>query len=169
MILSFTGPRGGFSTGVEQVLLFRDNVQHHLQAGVPSGTYRAIHRIADVAGSQGGATVPARDLWNEVSAAFRSIRSVDRRELAMSIRTRAILTNVRDLPAVRGTALVRLTGWHVPLATFEALTLGDLFGSLVTRLEVLTNAGRCAWDVDVRADVIARVSSVETPREGWLK
>lgn len=166
MIVSFTGPRGGFSTGAEQVLLFRDNVQHHLQGGLPSRTYPAIHRIADVTGPQGGTNIPAGDLWDEVSRAFQSIRSVERRELAMSIRTRAILTNARALPAVRGTALVRLTGWHVPLATFEALTLGDLFGSLVARLRVLTNGGRVAWNVDVRADVIARLSSAGTWQEG---
>lgn len=69
----------------------------------------------------------------------------------MSIRTRAILTKTPVLPAVRGTALVRLTGWRVPVPTIDAPYLGDLFAGFVTRLAALTSSGRVGWEVEVRA------------------
>jgi hypothetical protein len=152
MIIRFSGPRGGFWTGAEQVLLFRDNVQHHLQSGIPSPGYALIHATADVVSSSEPQSFSAADLWGEVSLAFRRIRHLGCREFAMSIRTRAILTNARVLPEVRGTALVRLTGWHVPMATADALTLGDVFQSFVTRLDIFTASGRVPWSVQIRAE-----------------
>jgi hypothetical protein len=151
MIVSFSGPGGGFWTGAEQVLLFRDNVQHHLQSGVPLPGYAIIHAIADAVSAPGSQSFSAAELWGEVSLAFRRIRHLECRDFAMSIRTRAILTNVPVLPDVRGTALVRLTGWHVPMATANASTLGDVFQSLVTRLGIFTASGRVPWDVQIRA------------------
>jgi hypothetical protein len=151
MIVSFSGPRGGFWTGAEQVLLFRDNVQHHLQSGFPLPGYAIIHAMADVVSAPESQGFAAADLWGEVSLAFRRIRHLESRDFAMSIRTRAILTNAPDLPDVRGTALVRLTGWHVPMATANAPTLGDIFQGLVTRLDIFTASGRVPWNVQIRA------------------
>lgn len=152
MIIRFSGPLGGFRTGAEQVLLLRDNVQHHLQGGVPSPEYPRIHAMADVVFAAGPATFPAADLWSELTRAFRRLEHLEYRELAMSIRTRAILTHTRALPAVRGTALVRMTGWRVPMATAGVSTLGELFQSLLTRLDIFTDAGRAPWNVEIRAE-----------------
>jgi hypothetical protein len=151
MIVHFTGPRGGFGIGAELILLFRDNVQHHLQGGIPSPGFARLHRVADVVSPPSAERVPASELWEDVSVGFARIRNVERRELAMSIRTRAILTRTPVLPAVRGTALVRLTGWRVPVPTIDAPYLGDLFAGLVTRLAALTSSGRVGWEVEVRA------------------
>jgi hypothetical protein len=152
MIIRFSGPRGGFPAGAEQALLFRDNVQHHLQGGVPTPGYPLIHTIADAVCLAAATSASAEELWGEVSHAFRRIRHLEYRELAMSIRTRAILTNTRILPAVRGTALVRLTGWRVPMATADVTTLGDLFQSFVTRLEIFTDSGRAPWNVEIASE-----------------
>lgn len=151
MIVEFSGPRGGFSIGAELILLFRDNVQHHLQGGAPSPGFVWVHRIADVVSPPSDERIHASHLWSDVSVAFARIRNVERRELAMSIRTRAILTKTAVLPAVRGTALVRLTGWPVPVPTVDVAYLGDLFAGFITRLSALTNSGRAAWEVEVRA------------------
>lgn len=151
MIVEFSGPRGGFSIGAELILLFRDNVQHHLQGGAPSPGFVRIHQIADVVSPPSDDRIPASELWSDVAVAFARIRNVERRELAMSIRTRAILTKTAILPAVRGTALVRLTGWRVPVPTVDVAYLGDLFAGFVTRLAALTNSGRAEWQVTVGA------------------
>lgn len=151
MIIEFSGPRGGFSVGAELILLFRDNVQHHLQGGAPSPGFVWIHKMADVVSPASDESIPASELWNDVSVAFGRIRNVARRELAMSIRTRAILTRTAVLPAVRGTALVRLTGWRVPVPGLDVAFLGDLFAGFVTRLSALTDSGRADWEVSVRA------------------
>lgn len=159
MIVEFSGPRGGFAIGAELILLFRDNVQHHLQAGAPTPGFVWLHSIADVVSPPSDVRIQASDLWNDVSVAFARIRNVERRELAMSIRTRAILTKTATLPAVRGTALVRLTGWRVPVPTANVAYLGDLFAGFVTRLSALTNSGRAGWEVTVRA----RSAALATP------
>lgn len=152
MIIRFSGPSGGFPAGAEQALLFRDNVQHHLQGGIPTPGYPLIHTIADAVCLAATTSASAAGLWDEVSHAFQRIRHLEYRELAMSIRTRAILTNTPVLPAVRGTALVRLTGWQVPMATAGVSTLGELFQGLVTRLEIFTDSGRAPWDVRIASE-----------------
>jgi hypothetical protein len=123
-----------------------------LQGGVPTPGYPLIHTIADAVCLEATTSASAAALWGEVSHAFCRIRHLAYRELAMSIRTRAILTNTRTLPAVRGTALVRLTGWQVPMATAGVVTLGDLFQSFVARLEIFTDSGRAPWDVEIASE-----------------
>ncbi len=152
MIIRFSGPHAGFPMRAEQILLFRDNVQHHLQDGVPTPGYPLIHTIADTVCLAATTSVSADALWDEVSHAFERIRHIHYRELAMSIRTRAIMTKTPALPAVRGTALVRMTGWQVPLPTAGVSTLGELFQNLVTRLQTFTDSGRAPWNVDIRAE-----------------
>jgi hypothetical protein len=152
MIILFSGPCGGFRMGAKQVLLFRDNVQHHLQGGVPTPGYPLIHTIADAVSLAATTSVSATVLWDEVSHAFERLRHIDHRELAVSVGTLAIVTNVPALPAARGTALVRLTGWRVPVASAGVSTLGDLFHDLVGRLRIFTDSGRASLNVQISGE-----------------
>jgi hypothetical protein len=152
MIVTLSGPHSSFSTAVENVLLFRDNVQHYLQGGSrPAAGFTSIHALADVVVLRPSATIlGAKVLWEEMSRAFFGIEGIATRDLAISLRTRAILTNARTLPDVRGTVLQRFSGWGIPLSTFGASTLGDLFWGLVTRVELLTASGTAARGIEVR-------------------
>lgn len=152
MIIRFSGPHGGFATRAEQVLLFRDNVQHHLQGGIPTPGYPLIHTIADAICLTATTSASAADLWDEVSHAFQRIRHLDCRELAMSTRTHAILTNTPSSPATRGVDLMRLAGWQVPMATDGVTRLGDVFERFVTRLESFTDSGRATWNFKMASE-----------------
>ena len=149
MDVVFSAPLGDFGVRYESVLLFRDNVQHYLQAGRPTPGYPLVHAIADAPLDGEILRFKAGRLWGEVSHAFEQIRSIDIADLAVSIRTRAILTNTRALPVVRGTVLLRLTGWKLPLVAPRALTIGELFDDFVDKLAIVTDAGAARGVVHV--------------------
>jgi hypothetical protein len=141
MDVVFSAPLGDFGVRYESALLFRDNVQHYLQAGRPTPGYPLIHAIADAPLDGEILQIKSSRLWGEVSHAFEQVRSISVADLAVSIRTRAILTNTRALPVVRGTILLRLTGWKLPLIVPGALTIGELFDDFVNKLAIVTDAG----------------------------
>jgi hypothetical protein len=132
-----------------KILLLRDNVQHHLQAGRPVPGYHWIHAIADAVIGVDSAQPPACELWTELSLAFDGIRELGIEDLAMSLRTRSTLTGIQSLPAVRGTILLRRAGWPTPLRLACANTLGDLFGGLVRGIERITLSGNALGIVEV--------------------
>ena len=150
MNIVFSGPLGDYGIACAQALLFRDNVQHHLQGGLPSPGYPLIHAIADAPLSGEVARLGADDLWEEVSHAFESIRRIGIDDLAVSIRTRAVLTN-RRAPIVRGTVLARLTSWRLPVATTGTSTLGDFFEDFVENVGLLTRSGTARGAIYVAA------------------
>jgi hypothetical protein len=145
----FVGPGGAFATLPMKILLLRDNVQHHLQAGRPLPGYLWIHAIADAVIGVDSAQPPACELWTELSLAFDGIREIGIEDLAMSLRTRSALTGVQSLPAVRGTILLRRAGWPAPLRLVGANTLGDLFGGVVRGIERITLTGNASGNVEV--------------------
>ena len=150
MNIVFSGPFGDFGIGGAHALLFRDNVQHHLQGGLPGPGYPLIHAIADAPLSGDVVRLGPGDFWEELSHAFESIRATGIDDLAVSIRTRAILTD-RRAPIVRGTVLARLTSWRLPVVTTGALTLGDFFGEFVENLRRLTRSGTAHGAIYVAA------------------
>jgi hypothetical protein len=137
----FSAPLGDFGIGYESALLFRDNVQHYLQAGRRSPRYPLVHAIADAPLDGEILQIKASRLWEEVSHAFERMRSIVIADLAVGIRTRAILTDTRALPMVRGTVLLRLTGWEPPFIPRRVRTIGELFDDFVNKLCIVTDAG----------------------------
>jgi hypothetical protein len=124
------------------MLILRDNIQHHLQAGRVTPGYPLLHGLADPT-SVGRDPLPAHPLWEEVSLALAGLRQHKISDLAVSTQTRALLTGVRDVPMVRATVLARLTGWETPfqLCTGSTLTLDSLFGQFRAGIEQLTESG----------------------------
>ncbi|HVJ16992.1 MAG TPA: hypothetical protein VM686_16235 [Polyangiaceae bacterium] len=118
----------------ERCTTLRDNVQHHLEAGLPSGRFPAIHTLADRCWATADVTFKAAQLRDELAEAWPVLRDLGIERLAIGIRSRAALTRAKAAPKVRGTVLLRLTGWKSPLALGDARTLGDLFTGLVIPL-----------------------------------
>jgi hypothetical protein len=145
----FVGPGGSFVTACDQVLMLRDNVQHHLQAGRITAEYYWVHELADTVVASGAVSTPARALWTELARAFARLGCVRIEDLAMSIRTHGILSGISQFPAVRGTILVRLTCWRIPIASRGFSTLGELFTDLRRGLERVTAFGRSKARVEV--------------------
>lgn len=117
--------------------LLRDNVQHYLENGVPSGKYWAIHALADTRWTRAAETLNPQMLASELDTVWPCLRDLPIESLAISIRTRAVLTNCPVPPEVRGTCLHRLTRWPVPFDFTGLVTLGDLLGRLVADLSRL--------------------------------
>ena len=141
MNIVFSGPVGDFQVAYMSALLFRDNVQHYLQAGRPTPGYPLVHAIADAPIDGGILRFRADRLWREFSEAFAQIHPIEIVDLAVSIRTRAILTGKSALPSVRGTIPLRLTGWKLPLTIRGVRTLGGLFDDFVKKLALATKSG----------------------------
>ena len=149
--IAFSGPLGDFAVDYMNTLLFRDNVQHYLQAGRPEPGYALIHSIADAPIDGEILRFDAKSLWLEISEAFEGIRRIGVRDVAVSIRTRANVTKTLALPAVRGTVLLRFTGWRLRLRQGNAATLGELFREIAENVELVTRAGTANGVVHVAA------------------
>jgi hypothetical protein len=94
--------------------LIRDNVQHLVENGIPSERFAALHEIESAVDGE-TCIVPAARLRAEVEQAWRALRGLRLRQAAVSLRTRAIMTNCPEKPNVRGTAPARQTGWELPV------------------------------------------------------
>jgi hypothetical protein len=114
--------------------LLRDNVQHHLEHGLPSGRFAAIHALADSPWDTAPATINPKTLSSELELVWPSLRDLPIESLAISLRTRAALTHALAPPAVRGTILRRMVQWPVPLDLSTSKDLRALLGGLASDL-----------------------------------
>jgi hypothetical protein len=114
--------------------LLRDNVQHRLEEGLPSGRFVAIHALADSPWDRAPATIDPKVLSSELEVAWPRLRDLPIASLAISLRTRAALTHAPAPPAVRGTVLRRMVQWPVPLDLSACTDLRALLGGLVSDL-----------------------------------
>lgn len=141
----------------------RDNVQHHLEGGRPSGTFPAIHALADRCWAPASVSVESRQLRGELERA-RALESLPIGRLAMSIRSRAALTGAPVAPAVRGTELVRLVGWRAPVRVVGATSLGNVLGDTMRRLlEFCAAAGDAAVILVGAPAAASRVAGSDAP------
>jgi hypothetical protein len=132
MSLAFQGPNGAFERRWIVYAMLRDNVQHHLEGGTPTEAFSALHALS-TALSSGEVKVPARQLHAEMTRA-RELLERPISDLAVSIRTRAVLALCQSFPDLRGTELVSVAQWTAHLPICGAETLADVFGSLVQEL-----------------------------------
>ena len=145
MRLSVAGAELTTECDWELCTALRDNIQHHLEGGFPSGLFPAVHALADRCWAPAEVNVPAAQLRAELTQAWHVISPLRVDRMAIGIRSRAALTGAQTIPKVRGTVLRRLTGWKAPLRMGNAKTLGDLFVNLVIPLvEFCRRAGDTA-------------------------
>ncbi len=149
MRISNTSSGANFECEGLLFLLLRDNVQHYAEGGVPSGRFPNLHALADRCWGAGGPTVNARQLRHEIAEAWPLLRHVPSTNLATGIRTRAALTGAKRPPTVRGTVLVRLSGWSVGLKMSREQTLEHIFGAFTASLlRFLDEAGDAALEAE---------------------
>jgi hypothetical protein len=140
--------------------VLRDNVQHHLEGGLPSGSFPALHALADRCWEAAEVTVVAAQLRAELTQAWELLCGLRVERMAMGIRSRAALTGAAAVPKMRGTVLLRLTGWKSPLRLDNAKTLGDVLAGLVIPLiDFCRRAGNTAVIAVGPADDHARPPS----------
>jgi len=98
----------------ESFALLRDNAQHYIEGGAPSGRFAAMHEI-ERAVDEGERIVDASRLRGEVLRAWSALWKVPLKEAAISLRTRAIMTGSAEPPACRGTVPAEQVGWPLPV------------------------------------------------------
>lgn len=145
MSLSFVGPAGGIERRWIVFALLRDNVQHHLEAGTPSAAFEQLHSVTEALGGR-SLEVPAKALRAEVQRAKKELTELKIEQLAISMRTRAVIALDWPPPVHRETALARELDIQIPLLHGGEVTLDDVFGSLIDELLRITEG---ASDEDV--------------------
>lgn len=147
MSLSFVGPGGSVERRWIVYALLSDNVQFHLEGGVPSPAFAELHALGD-AMTKGEVVVDAVALRRQVEAA-RSLLERPIADLAVTLRTRAASMLRFPVPSGPQASLVSDTEWSVPFPIEGAGTLGDVFGSLVDELLKVTDGARDGDQVTV--------------------
>jgi hypothetical protein len=121
MKLVFTSRSGAALCDWESFALLRDNVQHFIEGGSPSGRFSALHEIARAVDGQVCA-IDAVKLRLEVLQAWSALLSVSVDNAAVSSRTRAIREGERaptepsvTAPAMDGELLRFAQHWSTPI------------------------------------------------------
>ncbi|MCU0691245.1 MAG: hypothetical protein MUF54_07585 [Polyangiaceae bacterium] len=149
MSILFSGPKRSVEERWIVFALLRDNVQHHLEAGSPKPEFQALHRVISALG--GGVTsVPAVQLHAEMVRARDALVARPIADLAISLRTRSVLTMDWPPPDRRETYLLADVDVTLPLLQPEAKTLGDLFGQFVDELIDITAGASDSDVVEIR-------------------
>lgn len=143
MSLTYAGPQGSFERRWIVYAMLRDNVQHHLEQGEPTPAFQHLHALGGAL-SGGTVSVPALELRAEL-ARVEPVLALPIEDLAISIRTQAVLTLMFPPPERRGTMLVTEADWELPFPLAGAVTFDDAFGSLVSELLRITE-GATATD-----------------------
>ncbi|MBS2022340.1 MAG: hypothetical protein JST92_08010 [Deltaproteobacteria bacterium] len=140
MSLDFQGPRGSIEQRWIIYALLRDNVQHHLEGGRQGDGFQALHGLQLALGGR-PVSVSARRLHDELLKAQRELPAKPIDQLAVSGRTRAVISLTFPIPEVGETMLVAGSGVVVEPVR-GARTLGDVFGFLLDDLlRVTRDAG----------------------------
>ncbi|WP_437291096.1 hypothetical protein [Sorangium sp. So ce406] len=149
MSLSFSGPKGWIEQRWIVYALLRDSIQHHIEDGRPGEEFAAIHGAAGALGGQ-RVMLPARKLHEELRRAQAALAGRPIDALAISGRTRAVISLRWPPPKERETMLVRDWGDSVPLLGAPAGdSLDDVFGHLVDGLLRITEGASESDQVEV--------------------
>ncbi|MEO8181869.1 MAG: hypothetical protein ABI895_23795 [Deltaproteobacteria bacterium] len=147
MSMTFVGPAGSVERRWIVYAMLRDNVQHHLEGGVPTPKFEALHQLGDALW-RGKVSVSASQLRAELVEVTAILsRSMD--DYAVSLHTRAVCSCLLELPSRRRTDLAKLLEWTVPFPLEGAVTLADAFGSLHEELLRITEGATTSDVVDV--------------------
>ncbi|CAN93426.1 MULTISPECIES: hypothetical protein [Sorangium] len=149
MSLSFSGPKGWIEQRWIVYALMRDSIQHHLEDGRPSAEFAAIHGAAAALGGQ-RVMLPARKLHDELRRARAELAGRPIDALAISGRTRAVLSLRWPPPEGLETMLVTDWGDSVPLlGAPRGDSLDDVFGHLLDGLLRITEGASESDHVEI--------------------
>jgi hypothetical protein len=117
--------------------LLRDNVQHFIEGGEPTERFAALHGI-ESAVDGGRCVVDAARLRGEVLRGWYALWRVPLDQAAVSLRTRAILTESTEAPTAPGTVRARHVGWELPVSSDGSVRVAEACKRFVTAVLALT-------------------------------
>jgi hypothetical protein len=133
--LSFISPRGSLERRWIEFALLRDNVQHHLEGGVPTPAFTHLHSITEALGGK-ELLLPAKAFREELLKAEPLLKKPIA-ELAVSLRTRTVVERLWPIPPGAETKLLKDTDSTTVLDGREK-ELTDVFGVLLYGLLRIT-------------------------------
>jgi hypothetical protein len=142
--------------------LFRDNVQHFLEKGLVSSRFRALHSLEQAVVS-GSCSVDAARLRGEVLGAVFGLGGLRLEDSAISLRSRAIMTESPSLPRVRGTVRAAQVRWALPIEAPAGAGLLVVIKPFIAAVLAATDAAVDGDLVEVRRDT--QLLPHHTPRE----
>ncbi len=143
MSIAFVGPAGSCEFPWIQYALLRDNILHHLGKGALTPEFQEVYRIGEALGGV-QIVISAQRLHEQLKMA-QELCALDISTLAVSARTKAVITMDIDLPAGPPTTVIGVS-LNLPWLSGDMQTLGDVFGRLVTKLLAITQG---ATETDV--------------------
>jgi hypothetical protein len=117
--------------------LLRDNVQHFIEGGEPTQRFTALHEI-ERAVDGGQCFVDAARLRGEVLRGWYALWRVPLDQAAVSLRTRAILTESVDVPTASGTVFAQQVRWELPVNLDGSVRVAEAARGFVTAVLALT-------------------------------
>jgi hypothetical protein len=145
--LRLVGPAGCYECTWAMFSLFCDNVEHHVEQHARRSDFRALRGIAAVVGTSRRVIVPARDLHSEVLSAWAILGAVPAHEIAVSVRTSALLNNAWPLPDATHRATASESDHRLPIRLREVRTGAEAFDRVIKGLLRITESA-------VRPDVV---------------
>lgn len=137
MSFSFTTSKGSFEQRWIIYAFLRDNVQHYFENGQPSEAFREIHSIARALGGS-KVILSASKLRNELLRAKADLCGRPVADLAISLRTRSVMSLKWPPPEQPATMLLSATGDSVPLLGELPSTFDGVFGHFIEGLLRIT-------------------------------
>jgi hypothetical protein len=117
--------------------LLRDNVQHFIEGGEPTERFTALHGV-ERAVDEGQCFVDAARLRGEVLRGWYALSRVPLEQAAVSLRTRAILTQSTEVPTANGTVPAQKIGWELPVDADGSERVAEAAKRFVTAVLAIT-------------------------------
>jgi len=138
MSFLYATTNGSFEQRWVVYALLRDCVQHHLEGGTPSAEFGALHAVSEALVGR-VVHIDAGKLNAELKRAKGALAGRPISELALSMRTRSVITLHWPPPKERATSLAGADVLGLPLiGDLQATTLDDVFSPLLDALIALT-------------------------------
>jgi len=151
MRFEIRGPSGSAHAPWSSYAALRDNVQHHLEDGIPSDRFQALHAL-EVAVDRGHIEVSAARLRGEVLRAWYALGGLELRDGAISLRTRSIMTDCAVAPRARGTTSILHSRWEPPTRGSHGTALLDAACAFVVAVLRVTSTVQDGDHVVIRRD-----------------
>jgi len=145
------------------IFLLRDNVQHYLERGTPSGRFPTLHALADSFWSERVVHVEASQLRSEIFAAWDGTWQLPAANSAVSLATSAAYSGSAAPPRMNGSA----TSWSARRAVLQAMDQTKTIGQLVANVvgELMALSWMCSPGEAIRV-ATPRILGLDSPVRG---
>ena len=149
MRLLISGRGASRACAWESYALLRDNIQHFVEGGSPSGRFSALHSLARAV-DEGSCTVDAVRLRLEALHIWTALGNVLLEDAAISSRTEAVSAGNSLAPSLSQTKVASQGGLAVPVSAPVGTPLPQAARDFVEAVLAVTAAAAAGDQLEVR-------------------